>query len=388
MARPAPLLLAAALAAMLALAPAAAAPAGADEHARKAAELAAVKERIETLKQRLAEMRGARSRAEQELEAHDRRVAAMAEETTRTEERIAATRGRLEDLRRQRDALETREERQAGALARQIRSAYLLSRQNPVKLLLNQDDPAAVQRALTYHEYINREYRARIAAIRERIARVVEVTRHIAAEEARLAELRRRQAEERARLDREQARRRALLERLSRDIASRGEELAHLRRNREELEHLLRELNEALADIPPALDRRRAFAGLRGTLPWPHDGRVLHPFGAARGLGNLRWQGVVLAGRPGDPVGAVHHGRVAFADWLRGFGLLLILDHGDGYMSLYGHNRTLLKDTGDWVEQGEPVATVGASGGLAVPGLYFEIRRNATPLDPRRWCRR
>lgn len=367
-----------------------AAPAGADPQntqALKEAELRLVKERIQTLNQRLKEMRGAKTRTEQELEEHDRRVARLAREGGRTERQVEATRERLAGLRQQQSQLQDRDRAQTAALARQIRSAFIMSRQNAVKLMLNQNDPAAVQRALTYHDYINREYRSGIEAVRRRIAELAVVARRIGEEEARLAALHRRLEQERRDLEAEQRRRRELLQALTQDIASRGQELAHLNRNRRELERLLQELSEALADIAPMPERERAFAAMRGRLPWPFQGPAVYRYGSTRGLGNLRWQGVVLAGRPGEAVRAVHHGRVAFADWLRGFGLLIILDHGDGYMSLYGHNQTLNKETGDWVDGGEVVATVGASGGIERPGVYFEIRKNATPLDPDTWCR-
>lgn len=366
------------------------APAGAgpqEAQAAREAELALVKERIQTLNRRLKEMRGAKGRAERELEEHDRRVARLAREGGRTERQVEETRQRLAELRAQQSELQARDRLQTAALARQIRSAFIMSRQNAVKLMLNQNDPAAVQRALTYHDYINREYRSAIDAVRRRIAELAAVARRIGEEEARLATLHRRLEQERHDLEAEQQRRRELLQALTQDIASRGQELAHLNRNRRELERLIEELGQALADIAPMPDRERAFATMRGRLPWPYQGAPLHRYGSTRGLGNLRWQGVVLAGRPGEPVRAIHHGRVAFADWLRGFGLLIILDHGDGYMSLYGHNQTLIKETGDWVDSGEAVATVGASGGIERPGVYFEIRKNATPLNPGTWCR-
>ncbi|MDZ7752050.1 MAG: peptidoglycan DD-metalloendopeptidase family protein [Gammaproteobacteria bacterium] len=383
-ARPVLLLL---MVAALAAAPSLAGAGPQEVQADKEAELRLVKERIQTLNRRLKEMRGAKTRTEQELEEHDRRVARLAREGGHTERQVEATRRRLAALREQQSELQARDRAQTAALARQIRSAFIMSRQNAVKLMLNQNDPAAVQRALTYHDYINREYRTAIETVRRRLAELAAVARRIGEEEARLATLHRQLEQERRQLEAEQHRRRELLRTLTRDIASRGQELAHLNSNRRELERLIEELGQALADIAPMPERERAFATLRGQLPWPYGGRTVYRYGSARGIGNLRWQGVVLAGRPGEPVRAIHHGRVAFADWLRGFGLLIILDHGDGYMSLYGHNQTLIKETGDWVDSGEAVATVGASGGIERPGVYFEIRKNATPLDPAAWCR-
>ncbi|HKJ75982.1 MAG TPA: peptidoglycan DD-metalloendopeptidase family protein, partial [Gammaproteobacteria bacterium] len=122
-------------------------------------------------------------------------------------------------------------------------------------------------------------------------------------------------------------------------------------------------------------------------LRWPVKGPLIARYGGSRGVGGLRWQGVVIRAEAGKEVAAVSHGRVAFAEWMRGYGMLLIVDHGDGFMSLYGHNQSLLKEAGDWVQAGEPVAIVGSSGGRSRDGLYFEIRKGGRPVNPVRWCR-
>ena len=125
----------------------------------------------------------------------------------------------------------------------------------------------------------------------------------------------------------------------------------------------------------------------RGAMRWPTEGRLGNRFGRPRNQGKMRWRGVTINAETGTPVNAIHHGRVVYADWLRGSGLLLVLDHGEGYMSLYAHNETLLRDVGDWVTAGAPIATVGASGGRERPALYFEIRHRGDPVDPGDWCR-
>jgi septal ring factor EnvC (AmiA/AmiB activator) len=241
---------------------------------------------------------------------------------------------------------------------------------------------------LTYHQYLARERAAQLDALRAKVERLAALEGSIRAESADLARLQDRLQREKADLEQARARRRAALADLESELDRSTRRLDHLRETRRELEALVERVGAGLADIPASLDETPPFAAMAGRLPWPLEGPIRHPFGTARGVGNLSWEGVVLAADAGDMVRAVHHGRVAFAGWLRGYGLLIIVDHGDGFMTLYGHNQSLLKETGDWVATGEVVATAGTSGGRREPGLYFEVRRNATPQDPVRWCRR
>jgi septal ring factor EnvC (AmiA/AmiB activator) len=179
-----------------------------------------------------------------------------------------------------------------------------------------------------------------------------------------------------------------LLAALEREIGAKDRRLKALVEDEARLQRVLATLRRALADLPRGFDAEKPFPTQRGHLPWPASGSVKAAFGARRGVGELKWNGILIAAPEGRAVHAVHRGRVAFADWLRGFGLLMIVDHGDGYMSLYGHNQHLLKEVGEWVEAGEAVASVGASGGRAESGLYFEIRHDGRPVDPVRWLAR
>ena len=161
--------------------------------------------------------------------------------------------------------------------------------------------------------------------------------------------------------------------------------LEQLTEDRARVEELIKQINDAIASIPPP-EQLTPFSEARGRMPWPVNGRALNNFGESYSDGNLHRQGLVLAADAGSPVRAVHPGRVVFSDWLRGSGLLVVVDHGDGYLSLYANNQTLVKNTGDWVNRGEAVATAGDNGGLNQPGIYFEIRRHGEALDPAAWC--
>ncbi len=184
-----------------------------------------------------------------------------------------------------------------------------------------------------------------------------------------------------------QAQRSQVLSRLIRDLKDQGRRLDRLQSDERDLKALIDGLEQALADIPVEQPLEVAFSGRRGRLPWPARGRIVKRFGSPR-LGGIVWDGVMISAPKGQEVRAIHHGRVAFADWFRGFGLLLILDHGDGYMTLYGHNQSLFKEAGDWVEENEPIALVGSSGGRQQAGVYFGIRHQGRAVNPVRWCRR
>ncbi|MCW8851123.1 MAG: peptidoglycan DD-metalloendopeptidase family protein, partial [Gammaproteobacteria bacterium] len=162
--------------------------------------------------------------------------------------------------------------------------------------------------------------------------------------------------------------------------------LNNLETSRGRIENLLKSLGELLADIPTSPSETQPFVSQKGKLPWPVNGRFLNNFGQSKNYGDLKWNGVLIKAELGTPVRVVSHGRVAFSDWLQGFGFITIVDHGDGYMSLYGHNESLFKQTGDWVQAGEVIATAGDSGGQPTSAVYFEIRSRGKPINPSKWC--
>ena len=275
---------------------------------------------------------------------------------------------------------------ESGALAAQVRMAYMSGSQEKIKLLLNQRDPATLGRLMAYYRYLN-DYRAEnIAAVVEQIRKLDELRAKIAAEEARLSTLARTRYDELGRLNTSQENRKTVLASLRRKIANEGEEVDRLAAQEEDLTRLIAELSSILSDYP--ITSEQPFSTHKGRLTWPVAGTLLHDFGQPRVGGSVKWNGVVLAAPRGREVRAVYHGRVAFADWLAGMGLLVIVDHGEGYMSLYGYNETILKNTGDWVAPGDVIATVGDSGGQPQAGLYFEVRKGTRPESPRLWVTR
>jgi septal ring factor EnvC (AmiA/AmiB activator) len=243
-------------------------------------------------------------------------------------------------------------------------------------------------RTLVYYDYLNRARTAKIGAIGEAVARLEKVEAQIRDQTERLKRTREEQLEQKRKLEKSRVERSQVLARLNKQIRSREQKLQLYRADARQLERLMEGLREALADVPDDAGQRKAFKSQRGHLRLPVRGKITAKFGSRRKAGGFRWQGVMIRAKRGADVKSVSHGRVAFADWLRGFGLMVIVDHGDGYMSLYGHNESLYVETGDWVEAGDVVAAVGNSGGQKRPGLYFEIRANGKPTNPLRWCKR
>ena len=375
-----PLLRRVALATLLALA----GHAYADE---REAQLERLRDRIDKLQRELNETRGRRDSAREELHAQERRINTLMRSLRDIDVR-------LQQQLREQKTLQLRAERersslsgQRQALETQIRAAYTMGQQPYLKLLLNQEHPAAAARVMTYYRYLNDARLQRIAELRATLGRVEQLETQIAAAARALTGIREAREREREALETTRQRRAELLANLNAQVEDQSQEIVRLRADEQRLERLVKELKAALAAPELAFPGpNERFATLKGRLPLPVAGRIAARFGETKGVGDLRWRGVFVGGKEGQNVQAVSRGRVAYADWLKGFGLLLILDHGDGYMTLYGHNQSLHRKVGDWVEAGQPIAAVGNSGDAPSTGVYFEIRHNGTPHDPLQWC--
>jgi len=351
--------------------------------ARKAEEqLQAVKSEIERVTREIGESQVERDRLTRELRSAELSVGKARDnlaDVRRERSAGAARRAALDAERRER---EQEVENNRAALAGQLRAAYLIGRQEPLKLLLNQQDPALAGRMFVYYSYFGRARAGQIHLIDADVRRLAELDTELAEEDERLAEL---EKQQRAQLlDLEQAREKRSIVLANLEVQSRGrvQNLERLRSQQAGLEKLVRELRAAMERFP--VEGNDAFTRLRGKLAWPVSGQLLARFGEAR-AGGVQWDGVLVATERGAPVKAVCQGRVIYADWLPGLGLLTIVDHGDGYLSLYGHNERLYKAAGEHVEAGDTIAAAGDSGGSPRPELYFEIRKAGRPVDPRPW---
>lgn len=346
------------------------------------AELKAVKAEIERIRRQVSRDQIERDRLTRDLREAEVAVAKAREGLERVrQERETHTRRRAE-LGREKRELEKQLADERSALAGELRAAYLMGREEPLKLLLNQKDPARAGRMLTYYGYFGRARAERIGRIEESVTRLAELDRELEQEERRLAALEEERKAEVERLEQAAKQRSAVLAKLKEESRSREQSLKRLQAQQSGLEKLLTELRRAMERFP--VDAKDAFARLRGKLAWPVTGKIVARFGETR-AGGLKWNGVLIATERGTPVRAIYHGRVVYADWLPGLGLLTIIDHGDGYLSLYGHNERLYKAAGERVMAGDVIAAAGDSGGRSRPELYFEIRRAGRPVDPRPW---
>lgn len=361
-------------------------PGVAQERRESEAALSAVRKEIKELQDRIARETTRRDEGTRALRAAEVEIAAASRKLGELRANITTQQASRRNLTQQTQRANGRLAAEKSALALQVRSSYMTGREELFKLLLSQESPAALGRMLVYFDYYNRARSARIDTVAAELAELAGLERETRRVEADLAALEEQQAREVEALEKSRDERRAVVAKLDAGIRDGNSAVAKLRAEEQRLADLVKRLGEALTDFPVESDE--PFARLKGKLPWPVQGRLAGDYGQPRGSGAVKWNGVLLEAAAGTPVRTVHHGRVAFADWLQGLGLLVIVDHGGGYMSLYGHNEALLKESGDWVEPGEAIAQVGDTGGQARPALYFEIRYNGEPVNPNLWMAR
>jgi len=358
-------------------------PAQPEADARKTeAELQAVKAEIERVTRQVSEEQVEKDKASRDLRTAEVSVGkaregldgvrrGRAECASKRATLAAEKRGRENDLTQNRSAL-----------AGQLRAAYLIGREEPLKLLLNQQDPARAGRMFVYYSYFGRARADQIHGIENDVQAIATLDEQLQDQDAKLAELEKQQRAALTDLEDARRKRSAALANLTAESNSHAQSLERLKSQQGGLEKLLRELRRAMERFP--IDNNDAFAHLRGKLAWPVSGKLLAHFGEQR-AGGVKWDGVLVATERGAPVRAVYGGRVVYADWLPGLGLLTIVDHGEGYMSLYGHNERLYKAAGERVNAGDTLGSAGDSGGSNRPELYFGIRKGGKAIDPRPW---
>ena len=290
----------------------------------------------------------------------------------------------LSKLYSQQKQLDNQRHRQAWQVAQELSAAYRLGREEPLKVLLNMENPEEIGRTLKYYEHIVKARSKILEDYQSTIRELDTVEQALLSKQNALADKKGQLLAIQQTLSNEKKQRSALLQGSRQQIKSKEGRITSLNLERKQLESIISTLQKHLQNLK--IPDNQPFSQRRGKLPWPVKGRVGHSFGSARGS-HLKWHGWLLNARDASPVKAIHHGRVVFSDYLRGQGLLVIVDHGDNYLSLYAHNQVLLKETGDWVHPGEVIAKVGNTGGLERSALYFEIRRKGKAIDPKRWLK-
>jgi septal ring factor EnvC (AmiA/AmiB activator) len=346
-------------------------------------ELSRLKQTIATLEKTLATNSEQQSEIETELVQVEIEASKITTSMRLIRQKIGAAENKIALKEKDKIAIERRITLQNSAITEQIRAAHKLGDQEPIKLLLNQEDPKAISRMFKYYDYF---LDARGKKIEEYLADVKALTKvieDINKNKLELVASKKYLSLQQENLAIQVTKRTLALDKMQLTMADDKKRLRGLRKQRGQLELLLNAVQQAVEDLVLP-SQSQSFVSRKGELRWPLNGRVAHRFGSARN-GPIKWQGWLINANAGAEVKSVHQGRVVFSNYLRGFGLLLIIEHGNGYMTLYGHNQELLKDTGDSVQTNEVVARAGNTGGLDKSALYFEIRSQGKPANPKKW---
>jgi septal ring factor EnvC (AmiA/AmiB activator) len=354
-----------------------------DDPAQAKKALDAVVEQLNALDRWMNDAEKQRVRWERDVQEKDREVAAVAKSVEEASRALKSIEREIDTLAAEQRALEARRAEQAERIGEHLAASYRISGQDFLKLLLNQESPDTFERMARYHRYFTN---ARLDALDDYRTTLDDLADNRFQLETRAEEARDQQKELKARegaLVKERRDRQDLISELDREMEGKTSERERLIADRNRLEQLFAELSRRATELDGT-----AFVARKGNLPWPLKGRVTNAFGQSRADGRLTWHGMLIAAEEGTEVKSVFRGRVVFANWLRGFGLLTIIDHGGGFMTLYGHADVLLKTVGDWTEGGEVIARAGKSGGQQRSGLYFEVRQKGAAKDPIGWLQR
>jgi septal ring factor EnvC (AmiA/AmiB activator) len=344
-----------------------------------------VRERLRALQKSVRKDKTRASAASNKLRKTEQAIAALTQQLASLDGKLKSQNKRLEELRDKHRKERKRMDQLQTTLTTHVRSAYATGRQGQLKLLLSQEDPATVSRVLTYFRFLSEARAEGIKTAADQLLMLEKLKTEISRQRKALETLKAERQQESQNLKRTRSARKEALAALKGEIGRKGQEMEQLKKDEHQLQQLIDTLNEELAAAPSELEDQLPFTKRKGHMQWPVAGRLVTRFGQTRKVGQLKWRGVLISATEGSDVHAVSHGQVVFADWFRGFGLLIILEHGDGYMSLYGYNQSLHKEVGDWVSSGELISSVGVSGGQRAPGLYFELRHRGRPVNPMAW---
>lgn len=352
----------------------------------KEAELKQVRGRIESIRRAIHADAERRDALTGQLRDADLRIQSARERLAAVRARRVASETRLAELKDERADTERKITLERDSLGAELRVAYMNGRQEQLKLLLNQRDPGRLGRMMAYYGYFGRARAERITSITEHLAHVELLEESITAETEKLRVIEAERTRDVQALAGARQRRAQTLADVQAKLRTRNEQLAKLQADAQALEKLVEQLRRAIEEFPELAEQ--PFQRVKGKLPWPVKGSLLARFGQLRAGGPLKWQGLVIGAMRGTQVRSPYHGRVVYADWLPGLGLLIVLDHGGGYMSLYGHNEQLYRRVGDRVSPGDVLGAVGDAAGVGKPGLYLEIRKGKQTLNPLDWLTR
>ncbi len=354
--------------------------------AKTGRELTKVQSEIRKISDNLKRIEKNKQSLSAQLATLEKRYGNIAVSLTKLHKQINQTQKKLKSLHKAILHAKAQTEQQNKVLGSQIKAAYAMGQKERLKLVFNQQDPALSSRMLVYYDYLNKARIKKIDEIERMLVHLeqleVQKREEALSLENNLAKKKREQIE----LTETKNARAEVLARLDKDFSTGQYHLQQLKQSEKRLKEIIISLQASMDDFPFEAGAAKPFPHLKGQLPWPLKGKLLKKFGSRRS--ESKWDGVLIGAKEGTKIHAVTRGRVVFSDWLRGYGLLVIIDHGKGYMTLYAFNQSLYTEVGDWVDAGDVIATVGNSGGRSQVGLYFGIRKKGKPVDPVRWCRK
>ena len=348
-------------------------------------ELSALRETLKNIETTWRASRTALTETELALSKADAAVSRQVTELRRTQQREAETQTQIDLLTGHKSELTRQRDEELLQVKQHIRAAARMGATSPLKVMLNQEDPNSVARVARYFGYFAEARLESTRALEATLAELADSEVQLQEETKALAEQRELARVQRDELQEKRSDARAIVARYTAEFDSIDTRLSQLRANEQDLIDLLESLRASIFDIGQP-NEVVPFASRKGQLALPLEGPLIKRFGELRPEGRVKWTGVLIEAELGTPVKAIHYGRVVFADWLRGFGLLMIISHDNGYMSLYGHNQVLLVEPGEWVNPGQIIGETGTSGGQPLPTTYFEIRAAGQPIDPMLWC--
>lgn len=361
-------------------------PAWAAGDSREAArDLAKVQEQIRRLESGRQQDLAKRKDLNAELRKAEQALADQRRQLAETRRQLAEAQRKLAGLRREEEQARLELAKQRQLLAAELRLAHRTGGQEQARLLFTESDPLELGRELTWLDFLARKRNELLASVQATLATLAEAQQAVEQQQRELAALEGTRRQQLAALEQGRADRAAVVTEVDRRLKSRNRELARAQEQARSLTRLMRQLEQAARASQQGKPAAPPSGKPLGKGRWPVVGRLLADFGQPRAGGQLRWDGVLIAAPAGTEVRAVRAGKVVYADWLPGLGLLLVLDHGGGYLSLYGHAQDLTRKVGDRAASGEVIAHVGDSGGQPRPALYFEVRRNGRPENPRKW---
>ena len=357
------------------------------DRSAKEKQLKTVLAEIEKLKQAIDVKEDSKSEYIKQLKSIEGKIGKVNQKIRVIDKKIKGKKSELASLREIRLKHQRQLSRENDYLAEQVYTAFTLGREEKVKLLFSQQDPQTLQRNLVYYQYFSNARVELINQVQDNIDTIIETERLIQQARQDLEKSQQDLSQQKQQLNQDRGKRTSIIASLDKQLKNQGGNLARLKDEAAQLQNLINSIQEIFTDAPEDDIVGQAFSELKGKLAWPVTGNLKRLFGRNKPLSDLRWQGVILEAPSGSQVQAISHGRVAFADWLRGLGNLIIIDHGNSYLSLYGHNESLFKTAGEWVEAGDVISSIGSSGGQKKPGLYFEIRKKGKPQNPTGWCK-